>query len=48
MMFLLQQQMRMNTELHSNMKRVRDLETLSPKWVVLIKSLPSGLREPCG
>ena len=30
------------------MQRVRDLGTLSPMWVVSIKSLPSGLREPHG
>jgi hypothetical protein len=28
------------------MQRVKDLGTLSPKWDVIIKSLPSGLRDP--
>jgi hypothetical protein len=27
-------------------QRVRDLETLSPKWDIAIKSLPLGLEEP--
>lgn len=27
------------------MKRVRNLETLTPKWTVPIKSFPSGIRE---
>lgn len=26
----------------------RDIEILIPKWAVSIKSLPLGLREPCG
>lgn len=29
------------------MCRVRDYETLSPKWDVSVKSLPSELREHC-
>jgi hypothetical protein len=39
-----------NAEIHSqiNMERVRDLGTLSRKWDISIKSLLSGLREPCG
>lgn len=28
--------------------RVRDLRTLSPKWDIAKKSLPSGLKEPQG
>jgi hypothetical protein len=31
-----------------NVQNVRDLGTLSPKWNVFTKSLPSGLRKPCG
>lgn len=30
------------------MKRIRDLGTLIPKWNIIINSLLSGLREPCG
>ena len=31
-----------------NVQRGNDFETLSPKWTVFIKSLPSGLKELCG
>jgi hypothetical protein len=45
--FLLQQ-MITNTETHSQTCRDwRDLRTLSPKWNVSFKSLPSGLKKPC-
>jgi hypothetical protein len=29
------------------MQRKRDPRTLSPKWIISIKSLSSELREPC-
>lgn len=46
--FLLQK-MGTNAEIHSqiNMERVRDLGTLSRKWDISIKSLPSRTN-PCG
>lgn len=31
----------------NNVQRVRDLDTLSPKWEVSNKPLPLGLRELC-
>lgn len=33
---------------HSRWRQNRDLGTLSPKWNITIKSIPSGLRESCG
>jgi hypothetical protein len=37
-----------NTETHSQaLCRVRDLGTLITKWYTSIKSLSSGIREPC-